>query len=210
MCRCCGAVLPSQTVERLDEIRGLEHAKRALEVATVGGHTLVLEGVSNRRDAERLAQVARSAFQVTAFVIDPCACGNYGAVAMPCTCTPTVIARFRKRAEFRRAVEHGEIFVQVPEVPYEKLSSTRKGEPDEAIYERIAQAQARPMVSIELIDPAAQRLMQAAVRQLHLDAVAHEWVRQIAATIARLSYDAGGSIRPAHLAEAIQYRPRFL
>jgi magnesium chelatase family protein len=54
------------------------------------------------------------------------------------------------------------------------------------------------------LDGAGQRLMQAAMRQLHLSARAYHRVLKLARTIADL---AGLRDGPAH-AEAIQYRPR--
>jgi len=56
------------------------------------------------------------------------------------------------------------------------------------------------------LDGARQRLRQAAMRQLHLSARAYHRVLKLARTIAELAGVA--DIRPAHLAEAIQYRPR--
>jgi len=50
--------------------------------------------------------------------------------------------------------------------------------------------------------------MQAAMRQLHLSARAYHRVLKLARTIADL--EGVADIRPAHLAEAIQYRPRMV
>jgi magnesium chelatase family protein len=58
------------------------------------------------------------------------------------------------------------------------------------------------------VEPAAQTLVKAAVSQLHLSARAFHRTLKLARTIADL---AGAEvIGPAHVAEAIQYRPRQL
>ena len=56
------------------------------------------------------------------------------------------------------------------------------------------------------LDGAGQRLMQAAMRQLHLSARAYHRVLKLARTIADLA--GAPEIGPAQLAEALQYRPR--
>ena len=118
-----------------------------------------------------------------------------------------------------------DIHVEVPRVNYDKLASERQGEPSSAVRERVTTARVRQaerfrgsrlltnadMGPAEVrthcgLDGAGQRLMQAAMRQLHLSARAYHRVLKLARTIADLA--GAEDISPPHLAEAIQYRPR--
>ena len=56
------------------------------------------------------------------------------------------------------------------------------------------------------MDAAGQLLIKAAMRQLHLSARAYHRILKLSRTIADLA--GSESIETAHLAEAVQYRPR--
>jgi magnesium chelatase family protein len=118
-----------------------------------------------------------------------------------------------------------DIHIEVPRVDYNKLTDERLGERSEVIRARVERArevqrkrfagtprscnadmgptQVREMCRL---DEAGQALVRAAMQQLQMSARAFHRILKLARTIA----DLAGSerIETAHLAEAIQYRPR--
>ncbi len=155
---------------------------------------------------------------------NPCMCGWHGDPERTCTCTPSAVTRYQKRVS-GPLIDRIDIHVDVPRVQYEKISSERPGEPSTAIRGRVCAARERQshrfrgtrvitnadMGPAEVrefcqLDGAGQRLMQAAMRQLQLSARGYHRVLKLSRTIADLA--ASEQIGPAHLAEALQYRPR--
>jgi magnesium chelatase family protein len=118
-----------------------------------------------------------------------------------------------------------DIHIEVPRVDYNKLTDDRLGEPSEAIRERVERArerQRRRFADIPLtcnadmgpgevrricrLDDAGRSLVRAAMQQLQMSARAFHRILKLARTIADLA--GSEEIDTAHLAEAIQYRPR--
>ena len=164
-----------------------------------------------------------ASFQLIA-AMNPCPCGFYGDPTRECTCTPSVVTRYQKRIS-GPLLDRIDIHVDVPRVEYAKLTDMRLGEPSEAIQARVeaarevqrrrfagtpigANAAMRPAdVRVYCrLDEAGTSLMRSAMSQLQLSARAFHRVLKLGRTIADLAGSEG--IGPAHLAEAIQYRPR--
>ncbi|HHE73172.1 MAG TPA: ATP-binding protein, partial [Chloroflexi bacterium] len=74
--------------------------------------------------------------------LNPCPCGYYGDPERACTCSLGMIQRYRKRIS-GPLLDRIDINIEVPRVPYEKLSQMRAGEPSAAIRARVEAARAR-------------------------------------------------------------------
>jgi magnesium chelatase family protein len=156
---------------------------------------------------------------------NPCPCGYHGDPVKECACSPSTIARYQKKIS-GPLLDRIDIHIEVPRVDYEKLSDKRAGELSSAIRARVEAARKRqrdrftstPGISTNAemrpaeirdhcdLDAAGQSLIKAAMRQLHLSARAYHRILKLARTIADLA--GSDRIEAAHLAEAVQYRPR--
>ncbi len=162
-------------------------------------------------------------FQLVA-AMNPCPCGYYGDPTRECTCSNALITRYQKRIS-GPLLDRIDIHIEVPRVDYEKLSSDRLGEPSTAIRARVeaarqmqrerfagtaiaANADMRPAEIRQFcrLDSTGKTLLRSAMSQLQLSARAYHRVLKLARTIADLAGEE--AIAPAHLAEALQYRPK--
>jgi magnesium chelatase family protein len=156
--------------------------------------------------------------------MNPCPCGYYGDPVRECTCSMATISRYQKRIS-GPLLDRIDIHVEVPRVDYQKLTDERLGEPSAEIQARVERARAvqrqrfadtPPSCNADMgpsevrkicqLDETGRGLVRAAMQQLQMSARAFHRILKLARTVA----DLAGSerIETAHLAEAIQYRPR--
>jgi magnesium chelatase family protein len=178
-------------------------------------------------------------FQLIA-AMNPCPCGYFGDSQKPCTCAPAVVTKYQKRISgplLDRIDIHIEVpRVDYEKLSGNKLGETSETIRKRVQSARDIQNQryslSGTMSSIRnsstessavicnadmrigevrqfcQLQPEGQSLMRAAMSQLNLSARAYHRILKLSRTIADLA--ASEEIQSAHLAEALQYRPKIM
>ena len=156
--------------------------------------------------------------------MNPCPCGFHTHPRKECSCSPSTVARYQKRIS-GPLLDRVDVFVEVAPVEYEKLVEDvptedsskprlRVEEAREIQRERFAEcgfycnSEMGPAEVWKFcrLDDGAKGLLQTATQRLNLSARAFHRIIKVSRTIADLESSEG--INVAHLAEALQYRPR--
>jgi len=138
-------------------------------------------------------------FQLVA-AMNPCPCGHAGDPAVPCSCLPDAVERYRSRLS-GPILDRIDLRVHVPRVPYERLRDEAAAEPSEAVRGRVTAARermrarsGRPNAELGAValrrycrlDAAADTVIGAAIRSRRLSPRAYHRLLRVARTAADL------------------------
>jgi magnesium chelatase family protein len=158
--------------------------------------------------------------------MNPCPCGNYGDPVKVCSCSESAVSRYQRRIS-GPLLDRIDLFVEVPRIDYDKLSSLAPAEPSCVVRERVNRARDLQRGRLEgrsagansemspadvrdfcqtSLDEGAASFLKLATNQLSLSARAFHRILKVARTIADLS--GADTLTTAHVAEAVQYRQR--
>jgi len=151
-----------------------------------------------------------------------CPCGYYTDPTRDCTCTPPKIQKYLGRIS-GPLLDRIDLHIEVPALKWRELSSSDQSEPSVVIRERVCQARETQLTRFRedgifanaqmgpkelrkycILDEPSQALLKAAMEKFGLSARAYDRILKVTRTIADL--DGEDAIRPAIVAEAIQYR----
>ncbi len=158
-----------------------------------------------------------ASFQLLA-AMNPCPCGYLGHFNNKCRCTPDNVARYKAKIS-GPLLDRIDLLITVPALKEEELTSSSVAENSDAIRARVEAARELQLKrqgkanfalgSLEIDqfcqpDDAGLTLLKTAISRLNLSARAYHRILKVARTIADVAGEP--AIKPAHIAEAVQYR----
>ncbi|MBU0488736.1 MAG: YifB family Mg chelatase-like AAA ATPase [Bacteroidetes bacterium] len=155
--------------------------------------------------------------------MNPCPCGFYNHPTRACVCPSGTVQKYLNRIS-GPLLDRIDIHIEVTPVDFSELISRKASESSETIRERVlnarkiqgerytgltgiyanAQITSKMIRDVCRVDASGEALLKTAMEKVGLSARAYDRILKVARTIADL--EAASSIRPEHIAEAIQYR----
>lgn len=156
-------------------------------------------------------------FQLIA-AMNPCPCGYLGHFNHKCRCTPDQISRYKAKIS-GPLLDRIDLQIEVAALKDDELMNAGKAEASDAIRMRVENARNRQLqrqgkanfaLGNSEVDQFCQpdesglSLLKTAISKLNLSARAYHRILKVARSIADLAGET--NIKPAHIAEAVQYR----
>lgn len=192
-------------MKKLDfqDIKGQEHCKRAIEVACVGEHGIVLIGPHKSGKTAIIKRIP-TITSVPLFTAEmlPCPCGNFTDPKKDCYCTPRQIQEHLIASVSGEIFKKADMHMEVSKLNLDYINDKRRGETSETIKARVEAA--RKNSKPYSFDKEANELFKLAVLELGISPAAYDKIAYVAATIAQM--DGKPIIEAHHLSEAISYR----
>ena len=154
--------------------------------------------------------------------MNPCPCGHLSDIRKACRCSLGQIQKYQSKIS-GPILDRIDLHVEVVSLPYQTLTSEEPSEASEEIRSRIfsardvqasryaegrlklnAHMRAREMKQFARPDTEGRKLIEMAMKELHLSARAYYKILKVARTIADLAGEE--TLQAEHVAEAIQYR----
>lgn len=188
--------------DRFGAIKGQEHCKRALIVAGVQGHAVVVYGPQGC--GKSMLVLAGLSIGIPVFELSVCPCGNFTDPRRACPCDADAIKE-HWRAQ-KKYVDKCDIHVEVPPVPFNELASKRLSTTIKQAQEQIQRAIIckLPSRQIDELDDPSRQILRQATTELGLSASTIITIMSIAASVAALAQS--NKIKCDHICEAIHYR----
>lgn len=175
-----------------------------------------------------IARASRSVAYPARFTLigamNPCPCGFAGDPMRVCSCGEDEAIKYRARLS-GPLMDRIDLHLSLAAVPLRDLSAGREAEPSSAVRERVERARAiqrdhagtrgastnaRALgrVLLRQLPPRARSLLDGAAEAMSLSARSYHRVVKVARTIADL--EDSDAMTPAHVAEALRYRPQTI